>query len=55
MSDRENVEVPVFELISESVRHDGVDATENDAAAARESPDMLVTAGLSGDTTSWPW
>jgi hypothetical protein len=41
----------VLESISESVRHDGVDAAANDAFA-RERPDMLLTAGLSGDTTS---
>ena len=50
MSDRENVEVPVFELISESVRHDGVDAAENDAVVTRERPGLtlrVVSGGYS--------
>ena len=51
MSDRENVEVPVFELISESVRHDGVDAAENDAVVTRERPGLTLWV-VSGDIPS---
>ena len=51
MSDRENVEVPVFELISESVRHDGVDAAENDAVVTRERPGLTLRV-VSGDIPS---